>query len=85
MQTILDWMIAEKFASNIFQATHIANGLKLAALHHQPEAQKARVRLYRAWRDSQVFPKADTASCYLKAIAGETVPELPLLMVQAAE
>ena len=74
--TIIEWIIEQKFAKNIFQASHIANGLKLTELHGNLEAQQERVKLYRAWRDSQTFPKSDTASCYAKAIAGEKVPEL---------
>ena len=73
---IIDWMIANKYAKNNFQAWHIAEGLKLIELRDNPPAQQERVRLYRAWRDSQIFPASDTASCYAKAIAGERVPEL---------
>lgn len=73
---IIEWMIEQKYARNVFQATHIANGLKLAKLHGNTEAQQARVKLYRTWRDSKTFQPTDTASCYAKAIAGERVPEL---------
>ena len=73
---IIDWMIDNKYAKNKFQAWHIAEGLKLIDLRDNPKAQQERVKLYRAWRDSQAFPKSDTASCYAKAIAGERVPEL---------
>jgi len=78
-QSIIEWMIEHKYAKNQFQAAHIANGLKLAELHEQPQAQQARVKLYRAWRDSQTFPKTDTASCYAMALAGKRVPELALV------
>ncbi len=73
---IIEWMVQDKYAANVFAAAHIANGLKLIELRNDFEAQKARVLLYRAWRDSQSFPKSDTASCYKMAIAGEKVPEL---------
>lgn len=79
---IIEWMIENKYARNEFQAAHIANGLKLAELHNDPEAQQARVKLYRAWRDSQVFAKHDTESCYRMAIKGDAVPELPLNIVE---
>lgn len=81
---IIEWIVAEKYAKNEFAASHIANGLKLSELHGDLEAQQARVKLYRAWRDSQVFGK-DTAACYAKAIAGERVPELALLAEAVSE
>ena len=83
MNNIIEWVLENKYARNEYQAAHIANGLRLAELHNDPEAQQTRVKLYRAWRDSQVFPKDDTASCYAKAIQGERVPELPLMMSEA--
>ena len=73
---IVEWIIENKFARNEFQAAHIANGLRLAEIRNNPELQQERVKLYRAWRDSQTYPKSDTQSCYDKAIAGEKVPEL---------
>jgi hypothetical protein len=72
--TIIDWIIENKYAKNVFQATAIANGLKLSELHGKPDEQQERVRLYRAWRDSQIFKTP--ASCFALAIAGERVPEL---------
>ena len=68
---IIEWMITEKYASNNFQANHIASGLKLASIHNDPELQRERVILYRGWR-----PKTDeknqlpTDQAYALAIAG---------------
>ncbi len=75
---IIAWMIEQGIAKNEFQASHIANGLRLVDLLHDTEAQQARVQLYRSWRNSGVFPPKDRQSCYAKAINGEVVPELPL-------
>ena len=50
---IIEWMIAQEIAKNTFQASAIANGLRLVELK-DIEAQKARVALYRKWR-----PKTD--------------------------
>jgi hypothetical protein len=68
--TIIDRIISEGIASNVFQAGHIANGLHLAELHTDPDAQIKRARLYRDWRNAGESSKV----AYLKAIAGETVP-----------
>lgn len=69
---IIEWVIKNKYAKNVFQATHIVNGLQLASLHGNPDKQIARVRLYRRWRDSKVYN--DTKSCFAKAILGEEPP-----------
>lgn len=69
--SIIDWIISEGYAKNAFQANHIAQGLKLASIHNNPELQKERVRMYRAWR-----PKTDkknqlpTDQAYDLVIAG---------------
>lgn len=78
-ENIVDWIQWAKFADNPFRAGHIANGLKLAELHGKKEEQKARVRLYRDWRASGLYPKKDTKSCFEKAIAGALVPQLELI------
>ena len=51
MKNIMDWMIAEKIAKNDFNAAAIVNGLKLHELAGD-EARKARIRLYRDWRNA---------------------------------
>lgn len=76
--TITDLLKANGIASNDFQASHIANGLKLWECETDEERLE-RARLYRDWRNSQYFKKSDTKSCYEKAIAGEKVPQQPLL------
>lgn len=69
---IVNALVAEKIARNEFQAAHILNGLKLTSL--KSDEVMPRARIYRDWRNSGIYPKADTASCYAKAIAGERVP-----------
>lgn len=70
MKSIMDWMVTEKIAPNVFTATAIVNGLKLWELDSD-EAKKARVILYRKWR-----PKTDkknqlpTYQAFQLAIAG---------------
>ena len=70
---IIKWMVEAGFAENPFEAYHIANGLRLIELHDNTEAQQARVKLYRDWRNSKVYG-TKTAPCYEKAIAGEAAP-----------
>jgi len=77
-QNIIEWIIENKFADNMFRASAIANGLHLTDPLHDLEAQQARVKLYRDWRNSGVFAKHDTASCFAKAICGEPAPK-PLI------
>lgn len=67
---IIEWIVENKIAQNTFQASAIANGLKLVELK-DIEEQKARVMLYRKWR-----PKTDkknqlpTWQAFELAIAG---------------
>lgn len=51
MREIMDWMLSEKIAKNDFNASAIVNGLKLWELDND-EDKKARVRLYRDWRNA---------------------------------
>ncbi len=74
-KTIIDLIIEAKYASNCFQAANIANGCRLFDLRTDEERME-RVRRYRAWRSSQIFPKDDTASCYAKAIEGVDPPQM---------
>ena len=78
---IIQWIIEKKYAKNEFQAAHIANRLKLSELHDQPEAQQERVKLYRRWRDSQVYGK-NTAPCFEKAIEGIEAPQELFVVAQ---
>jgi len=70
MKNIMDWMIAEKIATNDIQASNIVVGLKLYELATDEE-RKARVICYRKWR-----PKTDkknqlpTKQAFDLAIAG---------------
>jgi hypothetical protein len=73
MTNVIDLLVNDGIANNVFRASAIANGLKLYELKTDDE-KLARARLYRDWRNSQIFPKADTASCFEKAINGEAVP-----------
>lgn len=81
---IIEWILSEHLASNEFAAGHMANGLKLYELHGDLEAQKARVKLYRDWRTSQIFGK-DTKACFEKAIAGELVPQTAFVELHSEE
>jgi len=70
MKNIMDWMIAEKIATNDIQVSNIVVGLKLYELATDEE-RKARVICYRKWR-----PKTDkknqlpTKQAFDLAIAG---------------
>lgn len=69
---IVTLLIQNKIADNGFRAAHIVKGCRLAELETDEE-RLARARLYRDWRNSQIYGK-QTAPCYEKAIAGEAVP-----------
>ena len=72
MGNIVQKIVDEKLAVNIFAASHIANGLKLADLKTEEE-QLARVKLYRDWRKHG----ENTHAAYDRAIKGEEpLPEL---------
>lgn len=68
---IYNLLLRDKLADNEYRANHIMRGLKLSELKSDDEIL-ARARLYRDWRNSQIFGK-NTASCYEKAIKGEPV------------
>lgn len=72
---ILNWMVLHRYAKNEFSAYHIFKGLKLSEVARFWE-RVHRVMLYRRWRKSGIYPEKDTASCYVKAIAGERVGTL---------
>ncbi len=59
-------------ADNDFRASAIATGLRLWECSSDEERIE-RARLYRDWRNSQIYGK-QTAPCFEKAIAGEAVP-----------
>ena len=69
---IIELLKAHKLADNDFRASAIANGCKLYELKTDEE-RLTRARLYRDWRNSQIFG-TKTAPCFEKAIAGEAVP-----------
>lgn len=68
---IIQRMIDDKIAQNVFQATHIANGLRLALLRDET-AQVKRYKLYRKWRDAGEPSKV----AYENAIEGKEPMEL---------
>jgi len=73
---IVTLLIQNKIADNGFRAAHIVRGCKLAELETDEE-RLARARLYRDWRNSQIYGK-NTAPCYEKAIAGDPVPAVKM-------
>ncbi len=68
--TIIDAIKSKGYATNDFQAAHIANGLRLYELETEAE-QLARVALYRRWR-SKTDKKNDIPAwqAFQLAIAG---------------
>jgi hypothetical protein len=68
--SIQEHLIELGIAQNVFQATHIANGLKLYELK-TVEEQVARARLYREWR----WAGEKTKASYEHAIRGDKAPE----------
>lgn len=68
---IIQWIVDEKLAANTFAATHLANGLKLAEVTHDPEEQKRRVMEYRKWRRAT---KDKPSDCYQYVLEGREVP-----------
>lgn len=64
---IIEQLIAQGVAKNAFQASHIANGLKLAEMVSDTERIE-RAKLYRRWRNSKHTPTS--AEAYDLAIAG---------------
>jgi len=78
VQFVLNIRLADGgiIARNEFQASAIVNGCRLWECETD-EDRRARVLLYRAWRDSGIFGKA-TEPCFAKAIAGEAVPVTPM-------
>ena len=69
---IVTLLIQNKIADNGFRAAHIVRGCKLAELETDEE-RLARARLYRDWRNSQIYGK-NTAPCYEHAVKGDAVP-----------
>lgn len=78
---LTEWLLEEKIAHHWKHAQNIIVGLELFDLYNEGKFDeiKARARLYRDWRNSQIYPKSDTKSCYEKAIAGVAVPITPLI------
>ena len=73
MKEIMDWMIEEKIAKNDFIAAAIVNGLELHKLDSD-DAKKARVRLYRDWRNAG----EKTKIAFEHAIKGDIIQALPI-------
>ena len=66
---IIEKLIEDGIAKNVFQSANIANGLRLAELKTDDE-RIARSRLYRDHRNSG----ESSRTAFEKAIAGEAVP-----------
>lgn len=73
MIEIMKWMIAEKIAKNDFNAAAIVNGLELHKVEGD-EARKARVKLYRDWRNAGEPSKV----AFQHAINGDVIQSLPI-------
>lgn len=69
---LVQLLIQNDIADNVYRASAIVVGCELASLPTDEE-RLARARLYRAWRNSQIYGKR-TEPCYEKAIKGEVVP-----------
>jgi hypothetical protein len=69
----MNWMITEKIAKNDFNAAAIVNGLELYKMDSD-EAMKARVRLYRDWRNAG----EKTKIAFEHAIKGDVIQALPI-------
>lgn len=66
-------LLTDKIAQNTFQATHIANGLRLWELKSEEE-QRERYTLYREWRNAGEPSKV----AYENAISGKK----PLTLIE---
>lgn len=73
MIDLMNWMIEEKIAKNSFNASAIVNGLRLFEVEGD-EAKKARVRLYRDWRNAGEPSKV----AFQHAIKGDVIQALPI-------
>ena len=67
---INEWMIANKYAKNVFNAQHIFKGLKLYETNSYPERVR-RVMLYRKWRDAGEPSKV----AYENTLSGKEPPK----------
>ena len=73
MKDLMNWMITERIAKNDFNASAIVNGLELYKLSTDDE-RKARVRLYRDWRNAGEKSKI----AFEHAIKGDVIQALPI-------
>lgn len=73
MKDLMNWMITERIAKNDFNASAIVNGLELYKLSTDDE-RKARVRLYRDWRNAGEPSKV----AFQHAINGDVIQALPI-------
>jgi len=84
MNSITEWMVAEKIAQNGFSAGHIAYGLKLHK--YDRSTQEKMCRLYRKWR-----PKTDKKNellpqeVYDLVIAGIDPDNVPARQIELFE
>lgn len=69
---IVNLLKGEGLADNDYRANNVMRGLELLALKSDGEIL-ARARLYREWRNSQIF-SGNTAPCFEMAVKGEAVP-----------
>jgi len=84
---IITWLLESGIAKNEPHARAIIAGLRLGELYAADDYDgiKARARLYRDWRNSKIYPDKDTASCFVKAIAGVPVPQLEFVRDRESE
>lgn len=68
---IIEWIVEKKLAVNPFAAAHLANGLKLTDIMHDPEEQMRRVMEYRKWRRAT---KDSPQKCYQYVLEGKEPP-----------
>ena len=78
---IIQWLLESGHAKAERHAENIIALLELWKLYEVQDYDgiKARVELYEAWKTSGMYDKKDRAACADRAIAGEPVPELPML------
>ena len=78
---IIQWLLESGHAKAERHAENIIALLELWKLYEVQDYDgiKARVELYEAWKTSGMYDKKDRAACADRAIAGEPVPELPII------
>ena len=79
---LFEWMIAEKIATNAFNASAILNGVKAFQVE-STEEKKARVLLYRKWRTkTDKKNQLPTWQAFELAIAGIDPDDVPARQIE---